>query len=132
LADLSRRVGRVLSMFLATRGGCAGFEVYEHGRRVRRVHYENGKSTISGSPVPEESKAKLKDLRTFYWSECDRLWAAFGLGTEAGVWSGHVSAVVSGKLRKVNAASPSRAAKKRKAAKKKVAKKKVAKKKKKA
>lgn len=108
LADLSRRVGRVLSMFLATHGGCAGFEVYEHGRRIRRVHYEDGKSTISGTPVPEEAKAKLKDLPTFYWAECDRLWAAFGLGKEAGVWSDHVSAVASGALRKVKAKKPAK------------------------
>jgi hypothetical protein len=78
LAHASSDVGPILSLTLATHGGCAGFGYYADGQRRRFVFNDNENLTQSGDPLPEEQDIAVEK---FYWSECESLWTRFGCGT---------------------------------------------------
>lgn len=80
LGAATRDAGPILSVTLATHGGCAGFAYYVDGERRRFVFNDNQNVTQSGDPLPEEQGIAVEQ---FYWSECENLWTKFGCGTLA-------------------------------------------------
>jgi hypothetical protein len=78
LAELSRRVGRVV---VATTQGTAGFAqllVFEAGAAIRSITAEAGHTVETGTPLPEEVGIPLE---TFYLDELDSIWQRMGLSS---------------------------------------------------
>jgi hypothetical protein len=78
LADLSRRVGRVV---VATTQGTVGFaqlQVFEAGAPIRSITGQNDRTTEAGAPLPEEAGVSLA---TFYLDELDTIWQRLGLSS---------------------------------------------------
>jgi hypothetical protein len=78
LAELSRRVGRVV---VATTQGTVGFaelQVFADGTAVRSIAACEGRTTQAGAPIPEESGVPLG---TFYLKELDTIWRRLGLSS---------------------------------------------------
>lgn len=78
LADLSRRVGRVVA---ATTQGTAGFAqllVFDAGAAIRSITGEGGRITEAGTPIAEEASVSLE---TFYLNELDTIWQRLGLSS---------------------------------------------------
>lgn len=76
LAELSRRVGRVV---VATTQGTAGFAqllIYEAGVEVRSITGVGGRVVQTGTLLPEEAGVSLA---TFYLKELDTVWQRLGL-----------------------------------------------------
>jgi hypothetical protein len=76
LAMLSERFGRVLSFVVETSGGCAFFDAYERGRRIRRIQAIDGEVKAEGERLPQE--AQLPESR-YDIEETDQLQRAFGI-----------------------------------------------------
>jgi hypothetical protein len=83
LARLSKLVGRTLSLYLSTHGGCAAFEVFEAGQSVRKVEFADDALETVGQRLPLEEQLP-SDI--FYLQEVDALWAAFGMKQPPGDW----------------------------------------------
>jgi len=78
LADLSRRVGRVVA---ATTQGTVGFAqllVFEAGAATRSITGQGGRITEAGTPIAEEAGVSLE---TFYLDELDTIWQRLGLSS---------------------------------------------------
>jgi hypothetical protein len=78
LADLSRRLGRVI---VATTQGTVGFaelQLFEAGAAVRSITGQAGRTTQTGTPIPEEEGVALEP---FYLDELDTLWRRLGLSS---------------------------------------------------
>ena len=76
LQAVSERFGRALCFSMETTSGCAFFDAYEGGRRVRSLRACDGDLTSEGERLPEEAHLPRK---RFYMREMDRLQEAFGL-----------------------------------------------------
>jgi hypothetical protein len=78
LADLSRRLGRVI---VATTQGTVGFaelQVFEAGAAIRSITGQAGRTTQAGTPIPEEEGVPLEP---FYLDELDTIWRRLGLSS---------------------------------------------------
>jgi hypothetical protein len=78
LADLSRRVGRVVA---ATTQGTVGFAellVFEAGANLRSITGLDGHTTQTGATIPEEEGIPLAH---FYLDELDTIWQRLGLAS---------------------------------------------------
>jgi hypothetical protein len=78
LAELSRRLGRVV---VATTQGTAGFAqllVFEAGTNIRSITHVNGRTDETGIPLPEEAGIPLE---RFYLDELDMLRKRLGLSS---------------------------------------------------
>jgi hypothetical protein len=78
LADLSRRVGRIVA---ATTQGTVGFAqllVFEAGAATRSITGQGGRITEAGTPIAEEAGVSLE---TFYLDELDTIWQRLGLSS---------------------------------------------------
>jgi hypothetical protein len=78
LAELSRRVGRVV---VATTQGTVGFAqllAFEAGAAIRSITGQDGRTTEAGVPIPEEAGIPLA---TFYLDELDTIWRRLGLAS---------------------------------------------------
>jgi len=76
LAALSQHLGLVLSFVIETSGGCAFFDAYDGGQRIRRIQSIDGVLQTEGARLPQE--AGLPDGR-FYMDETEQLQRAFGI-----------------------------------------------------
>ena len=78
LAELSRRVGRIVA---ATTQGTAGYAqllVFEAGKEIRSITGQDGRTTAAGTPLAEEAGI---GLNTFYLDEIDAIWQRLGLSS---------------------------------------------------
>ena len=78
LAELSRRIGRVI---VAATQGTAAFAqllVFEAGAATRSLTGESGRTSQTGAPIPEEAGIPLE---TFYLKELDTIWRRLGLSS---------------------------------------------------
>jgi hypothetical protein len=78
LADLSRRVGRVVT---ATTQGTVGFAqllVFEAGASLRSITGLDGRTTQTGTAMAEEEGVPLAH---FYLDELDTIWRRLGLAS---------------------------------------------------
>jgi len=78
LAELSRRVGRVV---VATTQGTVGYAqllVFEAGAAIRSITAEGGHTAETGTPLPEEAGIPLE---TFYLDELDTVRQRLGLSS---------------------------------------------------
>jgi hypothetical protein len=76
LAALSERFGTALSFVIETSGGCAFFDAYRQGQRLRRIQSIDGEVTAAGARLPEEAALAAS---TYYMDETEQLQLAFGL-----------------------------------------------------
>jgi hypothetical protein len=76
LEALSERFGTALSFVIETSGGCAFFDAYGQGQRLRRIQSIDGVLTSAGARLPEE--AALPES-TYYGDETEQLQLAFGI-----------------------------------------------------
>jgi len=76
LAALSERFGLALSFILETSGGCAFFDAFEQGRRVRRIQSIDGTVASEGERLAQEAGLPAA---SYYVDETEQLQRAFGL-----------------------------------------------------
>jgi hypothetical protein len=76
LAALSDRFGTALSFIIETSGGCAFFDAYDAGRRVRRIQSIDGELTSEGARLPEEAGLSGS---SYYMDETEQLQIALGI-----------------------------------------------------
>jgi hypothetical protein len=76
LAALSERFGLALSFIIETSGGCAFFDAFAQGRRVRRIQSIDGAVTSEGERLPQEAGLPAS---SYYMDETEQLQRAFGL-----------------------------------------------------
>lgn len=76
LSALSERFGLALSFVIETSGGCAFFDAFAQGRRVRRIQSIDGDVSSDGERLPQEGGLPAS---TYYMDETEQLLRAFGL-----------------------------------------------------
>lgn len=76
LAALSERFGLALSFIIETSGGCAFFDAFERGRRVRRIQSIDGAVTLEGERLAQEAGLPAA---SYYMDETEQMQRAFGL-----------------------------------------------------
>jgi len=76
LAALSERFGLALSFVIETSGGCAFFDAFAQGQRVRRIQSIDGAVTSEGERLAQEAGLPAS---SYYMDETEHLQRAFGL-----------------------------------------------------
>jgi hypothetical protein len=76
LAALSERFGLALAFIIETSGGCAFFDAFEQGRRVRRIQSIDGAVTSEGERLAQEAGLPAA---SYYRDETEQLQRAFGI-----------------------------------------------------